>query len=234
MMKAGAEDEIERSPRRKIPRPFHRRTPEVPGEIAPPSKAIVIQEGRRLEAVAAHEGREADDRLAGAMDIRESKTGEVVVLEPVGRLDTKTSAEFEKKVVGLLNGGEHLFVIDLVDIEYISSAGLRVILMLAKKLNATDGKLVLTSMNEQVREVFDIAGFTSVFTILPTQQDGVQSMANVQTKAQSVTEMAAKLLGIGKTRGTTTASRTPNPHRSATDISAQAAELLGDSDKKKR
>jgi anti-sigma B factor antagonist len=167
------------------------------------------------------------------MDIRETKTGEVVVLEPIGRLDTKTSTEFEKKVVGLLNGGEHLFVIDLVDIEYISSAGLRVILMLAKKLNATDGKLVITSMNEQVREVFDIAGFTSVFTILPTQKDGVQSLANVQTKAQSVTEMAAKLLGIGKTRGTTTASRT-NPHGSATDISAHAAELLGDSDDKKR
>jgi anti-sigma B factor antagonist len=67
------------------------------------------------------------------MEIRDKKEGEVIILEPVGRIDTNTSGEFEDKIVEVLDRGETRFVIDLKEIDYISSAGLRVFLMAAKK-----------------------------------------------------------------------------------------------------
>lgn len=102
------------------------------------------------------------------MEIRESREGGVVVIEPVGKLDTKTSMDFEKKIVDLLTAGERRFVVDFGELEYISSAGLRVLLMLGKKAGAS-GSLVLCSLNKSVRDVFDIAGFTSIFKIADTR-----------------------------------------------------------------
>ena len=73
------------------------------------------------------------------MEIREVEQGEFTVLTPVGKLDTKTAGEFERKLLGLLSGGKRRFVVDLVELEHLSSAGLRVLLMLGKKLGAPTG-----------------------------------------------------------------------------------------------
>lgn len=104
------------------------------------------------------------------LEIRESKleTG-FVVLEPVGRLESKTSPDLDKKVVALLAAGERRFVVDLGSTEYVSSAGLRVLLMLAKKLSGGGGRLALCGLNAQVREVFEIAGLGALFAIHPTR-----------------------------------------------------------------
>ena len=63
------------------------------------------------------------------MEIRDKKEGEVVILEPIGRIDTNTANEFEKKIVEVMDNGVSRFVVDLKEIDYISSAGLRVFLM---------------------------------------------------------------------------------------------------------
>lgn len=76
----------------------------------------------------------------------------------VGRLDTVTAPELEKTLSDLLPGIDHL-VLDLTDLEYISSAGLRVILKTYKAL-AEKGGLKLTGVRESVQEVFDITGFS--------------------------------------------------------------------------
>ena len=110
------------------------------------------------------------------MEIRENKKGRIVILEPVGRLDTNTCDEFEHKLVDLLEAGEHHFVIDLTDIDYISSAGLRVLLMAAKKLNSINGSMILASMSDHIKEVFDIAGFTPIFTIEPSQAEAIEKL----------------------------------------------------------
>lgn len=155
------------------------------------------------------------------MDIRQEKKGQVQVLGPVGQLDTRTSHDFEKKIAEFLAAGERRFIIDLSQLEYVSSAGLRVLLLLAKKLNAMEGDLVLTGMNAQVREVFDVAGFTTIFTILATEADG---LASLSTGSKSITDLATKLLGLSPEWHETPVTKAP---ATALRVSARAAELLG-------
>lgn len=82
-----------------------------------------------------------------------------------GRLDTNTSADLDRHCAEKLGLGEKL-CIGLEGIDYVSSAGLRVFLMLAKKLQRGGGSLVLFSMPPAVREVFDIAGFSRILSIV--------------------------------------------------------------------
>ncbi len=109
------------------------------------------------------------------MEIRDKKEGEVAIIEPVGRIDTNTSGEFEDKIVEVMDRGETRFVVDLKEIDYISSAGLRVFLMAAKKLKSSGGSFVLCSMSDHIKEVFDISGFTPIFTITPDQASGAEA-----------------------------------------------------------
>jgi anti-anti-sigma factor len=99
------------------------------------------------------------------MEVQEITAGEVLVLLPVGRLDTATSSEFESHVQRVLTRGVSRFVVDCGRLEYVSSAGLRVLLMLAKRLSGGKGALVLCSMSQPVQEVFEIAGFSRIFSI---------------------------------------------------------------------
>jgi len=94
------------------------------------------------------------------LEIKEHREGNVIILEPNGRLDTNTSDEFEAKLVELIDVEGLRLVIDLIHVDYISSAGLRVLLMAAKKLKIMNGSIALCSMSEHIKEVFDIAGFT--------------------------------------------------------------------------
>lgn len=157
------------------------------------------------------------------MEIRQEKKGQVLVVAPVGHLDTRTSHEFEKKIVELLGSGERRFIIDLAQLEYVSSAGLRVLLLLAKKLDAMEGDLVLSGLNPQVREVFDVAGFTGIFTILPTE---AEALAKFSSGAKSMTDLATRLLGLSK-QWQDTGERKLAGAAAALRVSSRAAELLG-------
>lgn len=108
------------------------------------------------------------------MKIQESKNGSVVILELNGRLDASTSGMLEKKLMDCLNGGEKFFILDFNRLDYISSAGLRVLLMAAKKTIGIGGKLVLSCLKEHVNEVFNIAGFTTIFPICSTREDAAK------------------------------------------------------------
>jgi anti-anti-sigma factor len=127
------------------------------------------------------------------MEIRETKRADVMIVSPVGRLESKSSPEMERRVSALLAAGNRQFVVDFGELDYISSAGLRVLLMLGKKLTGSDGKLALCGMNASVREVFDIAGFSTVFTIVPSLEEAVRAVD--QTIEQRVSDLAARLLG---------------------------------------
>jgi anti-sigma B factor antagonist len=109
------------------------------------------------------------------MEISEQKRGSVVLLSLTGRLDAGTSGRLEEKLLALINGGERHFVLDFLHLDYISSAGLRVLLMAAKKLKGLNGGIVLASLKDQIREVFDIAGFSAIFPIYDQQDAAVGS-----------------------------------------------------------
>lgn len=110
------------------------------------------------------------------LQINESNEAGVIVLELVGRLDTATAADLDFAAEPHLDGPNKL-LIDLGGIQYVSSAGLRVFLMIAKKLQKTQGKLVLCNMTAPVREVFDIAGFSKILTIEPDRAAGLAKLA---------------------------------------------------------
>jgi anti-anti-sigma factor len=103
------------------------------------------------------------------MTITESTHAGVVVLAPVGRIDTTTSPQLDDTVRRVVDGGARNLVVDFAGCDYISSAGLRVLLVLAKRVKSAGGRLVLCGMPPPVRQVFDLAGFSPLFTIAPSR-----------------------------------------------------------------
>lgn len=81
-----------------------------------------------------------------------------------GRLDTSTSPELESKLKDIPAGITELNL-DLKDTEYVSSAGLRIILSLHKRMTKTSGTLYISNVNESVKEIFDITGFSDILDI---------------------------------------------------------------------
>ena len=107
------------------------------------------------------------------MIIKEDKKGLATVLTIEGRLDSITRT-LEKKFLTVIGAGEKNIVVDFTGMDYISSAGLRVLLMAAKRTGKLGGKVVLAALCANVKEVFDIAGFTSIFTITDSQEEAIQ------------------------------------------------------------
>ncbi len=110
------------------------------------------------------------------MEIQEQLQGNVLVLEPVGRLDSLTCREFETRLLAALNANGAV-VVDCTELDYISSAGLRVLLVAAKQNRTTGGRLALAALRDSLREVFDISGFSAIFAIHPTVAAAVASFA---------------------------------------------------------
>ena len=97
------------------------------------------------------------------MTIEKVLNGETQTLVVAGRLDTQTAPELEKEVDAITSGVKEL-IFDMAGLEYVSSAGLRVILKAQKIINA-QGSMKLISVNDSIMEVFDITGFVDILTI---------------------------------------------------------------------
>ena len=97
------------------------------------------------------------------MEIEKRLDGGCLTLKVVGRLDTNTSPDLEAELV--LEGVSEI-VFDFAGLEYISSAGLRVLMSAQKSMMACGGKMSVASPNETVKGIFDITGMSSIFTIV--------------------------------------------------------------------
>ena len=97
------------------------------------------------------------------MTIEKKINGEAATLIVSGRLDTQTAPELENELDSVLSGIKEL-TFDMTNLEYVSSAGLRVILKAQKAMNA-QGSMKLTGVNDSIMEVFDITGFLDILTI---------------------------------------------------------------------
>ena len=107
--------------------------------------------------------------------IKEEQNG-VSILKLLGRLDSNTSTEFEEKILEIIGRGTKSLVVDFEGLDYISSAGLRVLLKAAKEIRRGEGKIVLCSMNDYIKEVFEIAGFVSIFPIAPSMAGALEKL----------------------------------------------------------
>ena len=92
-----------------------------------------------------------------------------------GRFDAHSAGNVEEELNLAISKGARKLLIDLDSVEYISSAGLRVLLAVAKRLKKEDGAIKLCCLRPYVKEVFDIAGFTQIFKIYNTAQEATQN-----------------------------------------------------------
>jgi anti-sigma B factor antagonist len=110
------------------------------------------------------------------MDISEDRKADAVILALSGKLDATTAKTFEDRILGVINGGTQRLVVDLSQLDYVSSSGLRVFIIAAKRLQTVDGKIVLCSMKDHVRQVFDLAGFSSMLSIYASRDEAMKSI----------------------------------------------------------
>jgi len=110
------------------------------------------------------------------MEINEKKDNEIITLSINGRLDTLSSSALDIKLKQLTENNVKKLVLDFSELDFISSSGLRVLLTAAKQLKSYNGKLALCGLQEHVKEVFDVAGFTMLFSIWPSQDDALKSI----------------------------------------------------------
>jgi anti-sigma B factor antagonist len=110
------------------------------------------------------------------MEINEDKKGDVVILALSGKLDATTSKTFEDKLLADIDSGDQRFVIDLSQLEYVSSSGLRVFLLAAKRLSSSNGKIALCSLKNHIQQVFDLAGFSSILSIYGSRDEALKAL----------------------------------------------------------
>lgn len=113
------------------------------------------------------------------MEIVEMKQNDVNIFKLHGRLDSNTSPTLEKKLVDAIQNGARSMVIDFENLDYISSAGLRIILKTTKDLKRSQGNIVLCAMQDYVKEVFEIAGFDTFLTITPTMEQALAKAGEI-------------------------------------------------------
>jgi anti-anti-sigma factor len=102
---------------------------------------------------------------------------DVFEMRPQGRIDSATGPAFEKDVLAQIDGGRRLLLLDFGDLQYISSAGLRIVLLAAKKMKTAGGKLALCSLNPQIAEVFEISGFARILDIHPSRDAALATLS---------------------------------------------------------
>lgn len=99
------------------------------------------------------------------MDITTETIGAVAVLAVLGRVDSVTAKPFEERLLGIIGDGLPALIVDFTGVDYISSAGLRVLLVAAKRSKAMHCKFALCALPAAVHEVFEISGFGAIIAI---------------------------------------------------------------------
>ena len=114
------------------------------------------------------------------MEITTRTQRDVTIVAFAGQLDSKTSPQAQEAVDGILASGGRKLLVDFSALDYISSAGLRVLLGTAKRLSGTGGSggsgLRLFGLNETVREVFQISGFSTILAVFATEADALKGL----------------------------------------------------------
>ncbi len=110
------------------------------------------------------------------MDIATERRDGVLSVLVSGRIDGSNAAAFEEAAKAAMEDSDRAVVMDLEKLSYISSAGLRVLLMIAKSLSGRGAKLVLCSLSDQIREVVEISGFDKIIPVRASRADALASL----------------------------------------------------------
>jgi len=109
-----------------------------------------------------------------SVQIHTSKEGNGTVVQLQGKVDATSAPSVEQALVGVIDQGEKRLVLDCAGLDFISSAGLRSLLLAVKKMKAAGGGISLAALQPNVKEVFDISGFSALFTIHGSRADALK------------------------------------------------------------
>jgi anti-sigma B factor antagonist len=109
------------------------------------------------------------------MEINEQQTDQCLILSIKGRLDTTNYNMLEKKLMEMIDSNHHRILVECTGMDYISSSGLRILLMGLKKISMVKGKFALCGLQENIHEIFEISGFSSIFEIYPGKEDALKA-----------------------------------------------------------
>ena len=110
------------------------------------------------------------------MELKIDKLEKALIVKIKGRMDAITAPDFEKECSRWIEKGELTIVVDLGDLEYISSAGLRSILLTAKKLKSQKGQISFCCPSGMVEKVFSISGFSSMFSMYGSREEALSRL----------------------------------------------------------
>jgi anti-anti-sigma factor len=111
------------------------------------------------------------------MEITETARDGVLVIQLKGRFDANTAEPVKERLLATVRDQAVRLVVDFTGVEYISSIGLRVLMIVAKRVATTRGKFALCGMAGLVRQVFDLAGFASIVPLFADREAAIQSVA---------------------------------------------------------
>ncbi|GAA4465382.1 anti-sigma factor antagonist [Nibrella saemangeumensis] len=102
----------------------------------------------------------------------------ITVIEAAGNIDSKTAPEFQNSAVSAAEGKDKI-IIDLTKVEFLSSAGLRVLLMIYRQIKANNGQVVLVGTSEDIQDVMANTGFLNFFILAENLEEGIQAFKEV-------------------------------------------------------
>ena len=109
------------------------------------------------------------------IEVVEERDGDALVLLPVDRLDGGNAHSFESIIMEFINSGERQVIVDFSRLESISSAGLRVLLIVAKALKAQEGTLALCTMSDDIKQVFQISGIDRIIPVRASREAALEA-----------------------------------------------------------
>ena len=110
------------------------------------------------------------------MEVTTSQRGEVVVAAAKGRVDSLSARDFEAALAAAVNKSGNYLILDCAELEYISSAGLRSLLLTIKKVNALGGEFFICRLAAPIREVLDVSGFVRFMKVCDRVEEAVASV----------------------------------------------------------
>nr|MBP9009321.1 STAS domain-containing protein [Methanospirillum sp.] len=101
--------------------------------------------------------------------------GEMWIFHPIGSIDTTTSSDLEGTLIEGINQGMRWIILDLTDVRYISSAGIRVFIAAAKTLKEKKGELLFSTPNKNVSDILRLSGLFKIFKVYPDNAAAIRS-----------------------------------------------------------
>ena len=107
------------------------------------------------------------------MNVQVTASKDFTIVSVEGRIDITNAKEFEKPMMEVIEKGCTKIILECSGLDYISSSGLRIFLIVQKKMMAIKGKFMLCNLQPGIMEIFDISGFSSIFSIFPDQEAAI-------------------------------------------------------------